>query len=506
MGKKCTCPVRCGLRFAALTTLIVCLPLMTASAQNTASLSTELVADGFSRPLFVGSPSGDSRLFVVEQGGLIRIIKDGVVLPIPFLDIKSRISSSGERGLLGLAFHPDYAANGFFYVDYTNPSGDTVIAQFSVSANDPDVADPASDVQLLMIPQPFSNHNGGMIAFSPADGFLYIGMGDGGSGNDPGNRAQEITDQLLGKILRIDVDSDDFPQDPDRNYAIPVDNPFVNIVGDDEIWAYGVRNPWRWSFDRETADLWIGDVGQANREEVDFQPADSVGGENYGWRCMEGFRCTGLSGCVCDDSSLTLPIHDYTHNPECSITGGYIYRGESIPLLRGAYFFADFCSAKIWSMRYDGMNVFDFQVRTAELDPGNGLNIRGINSFGEDAEGNLYIVDQSGGEIFRIITDMQIDATPLVAGQQATFRINGATPKTQSFFVYSLNGLGDTTVPQLNVRLGLQNPKLLGQAKSNASGTAIVQRIIPPNASGLTVWLQGAENSNTSNVIKRAIQ
>lgn len=477
-----------------------------ASGQATSSLSAELVADGFIGPLLVTSPKNDPRLFVVEQGGRIRIIKDGNVVPTPFLDISARISSSGERGLLGLAFHPDYATNGFFYVDYTDQLGDTIIARFSVDPGNPDLADPSSDLQILTVDQPFSNHNGGMIAFSPNDGFLYIGMGDGGSGNDPGNRAQTITNQLLGKMLRIDIDSDDFPADPDRNYAIPADNPFFDKTGDDEIWAYGVRNPWRFSFDRDTGDLWIGDVGQSQNEEVDFQPANSIGGENYGWRCMEGFRCTGLSGCTCNDPGLTLPIHDYGHNPECSITGGYVYRQTSIPLLQGTYFFADFCSAKIWSMRFDGNNVSEFQERTAEIDPGNGLDIRSINSFGEDADGNLYIVDRTDGEVFRIVTDMKIDSTPLTPGKRATFRITGATPRARLFFVYSLKGIGDTTVPQLNVRLALQNPKLLGQKNADGFGTATLKRDIPANASGLTVWLQGAENGNTSNVIRRDIQ
>ena len=490
----------------AIITLVASTLAAAAWGQATSSLSTQLVADGFNGPLLVTSPKNDPRLFVVEQGGRIRIIKDGAVLPKPFLDISTRITSSGERGLLGLAFHPHYADNGFFYVDYTDLLGDTIIARFSVDPGNHDLADPSSDMQILTVDQPFSNHNGGMIAFSPNDGFLYIGMGDGGSGNDPGNRAQTITNQLLGKMLRIDVNSDDFPADPDRNYAIPPDNPFVDIIGDDEIWAYGVRNPWRWSFDRNTGDLWIADVGQNQNEEVDFQPADSIGGENYGWRCMEGFRCTGLSGCTCNDQSLTLPIHDYAHNPECAITGGYVYRGASIPLLKGTYFFADFCSAKIWSMRYDGNNVSEFQERTAELDPGNGLNIRGINSFGEDADGNLYIVDRTDGEIFRLVTDMKIDSTPLAAGERATFRINGATPRARLFFVYSLKGIGDTTVPQLNVRLALQNPKLLGQKNADGFGTATLKRDIPANASGLNVWLQGAENGNTSNVIRREIQ
>jgi hypothetical protein len=254
---------------------------------------------------------------------------------------------------------------------------------------------------VLTISQPFANHNGGWIAFG-ADGYLYIAMGDGGSGNDPGNRAQDITSQLLGKILRIDVNGDDFPADTARNYASPSTNPFVGVIGDDEIWAYGLRNPWRNSFDRLTHDLYIADVGQSAVEEIDFQAASSTGGENYGWRCMEGDRCTGFSGCTCNSPSLVLPIHTYTHTGQnCSITGGYVYRGCAISGLGGTYFFADYCSDKIWSFRFDGVNQTEFTDRTVELTPDIG-SISSITSFGEDAYGEIYICDQ-GGEVFKII-------------------------------------------------------------------------------------------------------
>ena len=506
MGIRMISLIKHGLCFTVLTVFITGFSVMRASAQNTASLSTELVADGFTGPIFVSSPANDPRLFVVEQGGTIRIIKDGVVLPTPFIDVSPLITALGEDGLLGLAFHPDYANNGFFYLNFTDLNENTVIARFTVSKSNPDIADINTELDLITIAQPTDDHNGGMIAFGPDDGYLYIGMGDGGPEGDPDNHGQTMTNDLLAKMLRIDVDRDDFPNDPDRNYGIPSTNPYVGITGDDEIWANGLRNPWRWSFDRATSDMWIADVGWNQREEVDFQLAASPGGENYGWRCMEGTLCTGRSGCTCDDSSLTMPIFEYTHNPECAITGGYVYRGESIPLLRGAYFFADFCSAKIWSLRYDGLDVSDFQERTAELDPGNGLVIRGINSFGQDAEGNLYIVNRFDGQVFRIITDMVINAQPLVSGQQGIFQIKGATPNTQVFFAYSLAGLGDTTVPQLNVRLGIKNPKLLSRRKTDGTGSAIVKLFIPRSASGRTIWLQGAENGNTSNVIKRAIQ
>jgi Glucose / Sorbosone dehydrogenase len=257
------------------------------------------------------------------------------------------------------------------------------------------VADPASEFVIITIAQPYANHNGGMLAFGPNDGYLYIGMGDGGGSNDQDGRAQD-PGQLLGKMLRIDVDGG-------SPYAIPPSNPFAGPgLPLDEIWAIGTRNPWRWSFDRLTGDLFIGDVGQGQREELDFQPASSPGGENYGWRCMEGFRCTGWSGCTCNDSSLTLPIFDYTHSDGCSVIGGYVYRGCAVPDLQGTYFFADYCSARIWSFRYDGSAMTEFQERTTELDPSGSPSIGSITSFGEDGLGELYIVDQ-GGELFKIV-------------------------------------------------------------------------------------------------------
>jgi glucose/arabinose dehydrogenase len=395
-------------RIGARTLAAACLAGLgtpTALAQDT--LTTERVATGLSRPLYVThtDEADTGRLFIVQQRGLILILdlETGQVLPDPFLDLSALVSPSGnERGLLGLAFHPDYASNGLFYVNFTSRSnGATVVAEFSVDPDDPNVADPGSFRQLLTFSQPFSNHNGGWIGFGP-DGYLYIASGDGGSSNDPGNRAQTITDMLLGKMLRIDVDGDDFPDDDERNYAVPPSNPFVGGAGDDEIWAFGLRNPWRSSFDRATGDLYIADVGQSAREEVNFQPAGSPGGENYGWRCMEGTRCTGLSGCTCNDTALTMPIHEYSHDFGCSITGGYVYRGAEAPHLRGTYFFADFCSSEIWSFRFDGQDKTDFQNRTAELAPRDGGAINSIASFGEDARGELYIVDL-GGSVFRVL-------------------------------------------------------------------------------------------------------
>jgi glucose/arabinose dehydrogenase len=337
-----------------------------------------------------------------SRNGHVRVfdLNTNTLLPKPFLTIPS-VAGGSEQGLLGLAFHPDYASNGFFYVHYNRSSGATIVDRFQVSG-DPNVADPASRHPVFTTGQPFSNHNGGWLAYGP-DGYLYLALGDGGSGGDPGNRGQN-TGVFLGKMLRIDPDGDDFPADPNRNYAIPPTNPFAGGGGLGEIWAYGLRNPWRDSFDRATGDLWIADVGQGAWEEIDFQPGTSTGGENYGWRCYEGDHAFNLGGCA-PANTMVFPIHEYSHALGCSVTGGYVYRGCAVPDLDGTYFFADFCSARIWSFRYDGVMVSEFTDRTAELAPGGGLSIRGISSFGEDAAGEIYICDLSGGEVFKIVPD-----------------------------------------------------------------------------------------------------
>jgi glucose/arabinose dehydrogenase len=373
------------------------------------AVTTTRVASGLVRPIGVYHAPGDTgRIFIIEKQGRIRILDldTDTLLPTPFLDVDAitggGTSSSSEQGLLGLAFHPDYANNGLFYIDHTNNAGDTVIAEYQVSGN-PDVADAGSRRQILFVDQPFSNHNGGFMQFG-FDGYLYIGFGDGGSANDPNNNAQN-TSRLLGKLLRLDIDGDDFPADSARNYAIPPSNPFVGVTGAaEEIWAYGLRNPWRCSFDRQTGDLWIGDVGQNAYEEVDFQPADSAGGENYGWRCYEGLHPFNTSGCA-PANTMVFPVHEYTHAAGCSITGGYIYRGCRMPENHGEYFFADYCASTIWSFTYNGVIIQNLTNRTADLAPGGGLNITGITSFGEDANGEIYICDQTGGEVFQIVPE-----------------------------------------------------------------------------------------------------
>lgn len=459
------------------------------------TLATEPVATGVSGALFATSPPGDfERLFIVEQNsGLIKILRGGQVLPTPFLNVRSRLSVGGERGLLGLAFHPDYANNGYFFINYTNTSGHTVVARYSVTA-DPDVADFNSEEIVLTVNQPFSNHNGGCLGFSPVDGYLYIGMGDGGSGNDPGNRAQN-GQELLGKMLRIDVD--------DLPYTIPPDNPFVNVPAvRDEIWALGVRNPWRWSFDRDTGDMYMGDVGQNVIEEINFEAAGD-GGKNYGWRCMEGLRCTGLSGCTCNAPELTLPIHTYDHTGgRCSVTGGYIYRGSSMPLHNGTYYFADYCSRNIYSFEFDGQNIFNLRDRTSELGGG---SISSISSFGEDASGEVYIVSLAGS-VHKIVTKMKLSVTDLVAGQNTTLTVNGATPNGYVYFAYSLVGTGATQIPPLNVTAAIRNPTLIARVRANGQGVASVTRRVPDGTSGRQVWIQAAELNETTNVVSDTIR
>ncbi len=435
--------------------------LMTAgSALGGTPLTTVQVASGLTLPDWITHAPGDyQRIFILEKPGRIRIVKDGVLLATSFLDINSIVgggtSVSDERGLLGLAFHPNYDSNGYFYVYYTNNSNNTVVARYTVSA-DPDIADLGSAQQVLSVVQPQTNHNGGWTAFGP-DGYLYISLGDGGGADDDdaghtvgvGN-GQDITDNLLGKMLRVDINGDDFPGDSTKNYAIPADNPFVGVTGDDEIWAFGLRNAWRNSFDRVTGDLYIGDVGQNQWEEIDYQPATSSGGENYGWRCYEGNHNHNLTG-DCSLTPFTFPIYEYSHSSGCSITGGNVYRGCAIPDLQGTYFFADYCSSTISSFEYDGSTITNFTNRTSELDPPGALAIASIVSFGEDAYGELYIADHSGGEIFKIVPNVaggvitdcngngQEDACDILDGTSADANANG-TPDECEPCVGDLNG------------------------------------------------------------------
>lgn len=371
------------------------------------SINYQLVESGFNDPVHIANAGDDSgRLFIVEQVGRVRIIQSGTVLPQAFLNITNRVLSGGEEGLLSIAFPPNYENNGYFYVYYTNLAGNNQVSRFRVTSN-PDQADPNSEQLVILFNHPnYSNHNGGQLAFGP-DGYLYIGTGDGGGGGDPDENAQDLG-SLLGKILRIDVGG----QVPSITgpyqfflpligtnmasplYTIPDDNPFLGIAGArGEIWAYGLRNPWRFSFDRATGDLFTADVGQNSYEEVNYQPGTSVGGENYGWDIMEGNHCFEPPN-NCDKDGLVMPITEYDHSLGFAVTGGFVYRGSSYPGMQGFYLFADYYSGRIWGLNYH-QNVWERQ----ELDNTD----YSISTFGEDESGELYLADHTGGRIFHVI-------------------------------------------------------------------------------------------------------
>jgi glucose/arabinose dehydrogenase len=351
----------------------------------------ETVVTGLSRPVFATSPAGDDRLFIVEKPGYIKIVENDSLVAGNFLDINDLVSGANEQGLLGMAFHPDYATNGLFYVSYTDNSGDSRIVEYAVSG-DPNVANEASARLIITVDQPESNHNGGMIAFHP-DGTLLFGLGDGGSGGDPWGNGQNIN-TLLGSLLRIGVAGDDFPADSNRNYTIPSDNPFVGKTGADEIWAYGLRNPWRWSLDDATDLLYIGDVGQGNWEEVNIEPLASPG-INYGWDTLEGTHCYPSSA-SCDDSGTVLPALEYSHSYGCSITGGYVYRGSELPDLVGHYFYADYCAGDLLSFEWDLGVVRAEKNWTSDLG-----KVGSVTSFAVDSSNRLYILND-GGALLRL--------------------------------------------------------------------------------------------------------
>jgi len=347
------------------------------------------IVGGLDTPVGIANAGdGSGRLFILEKVGRIRVVRAGNLEPTPFLDISDRVgATANEQGLLGLAFHPRFAENGFFFVNYTDRQGDTVVARFLVSA-DPAQADPNSEMLVLTVDQPASNHNGGHLAFGP-DGALYIGLGDGGGAGDRYGNGQNVR-TLLGAMLRIDVDHG-------QPYAIPADNPFVdspNARG--ELWAIGLRNPWRYSFDRQTGDLYIADVGQNMYEEVDVQPAGDPGGQNYGWPIMEGLHCFPADQ-PCEQTGLTLPVWEYDHTQGCSVTGGYVYRGQEFPVLTGIYLFGDYCSGLIWGLSRAGSGEPTgwrvAQVAQADVQ---------LSAFGEDEAGELYLLDMGRGELFKI--------------------------------------------------------------------------------------------------------
>lgn len=361
-------------------------------SEETADLETleielQEAASGLNQPLkIVSAYDGSNRLFIVEKGGTIRTLLNGEFTPEPFLDITERVGSQGsEQGLLGLAFHPDFPEANVVFINYTDTGGNTIVSRFTVEG-DAAIADPGSEEVLLAVEQPAANHNGGHLLFGP-DGYLYIGLGDGGgSGDQFGNAQNGAT--LLGAMLRIDVDSGD-------PYGIPEDNPFLdNADVRDEIWATGLRNPWRYDFDRSTGDLYIADVGQNRIEEVNVQPGDSQGGENYGWPVMEGSECYQAD--ECDQTGLVLPVTEYTHDDGCSVTGGNVYRGETYPQMAGIYLFSDFCSGNIWGLT---QTAGEWQTRLL-AEPG-----FSVSSFGEDEAGELYLVDLTSGVLYAIVAN-----------------------------------------------------------------------------------------------------
>jgi glucose/arabinose dehydrogenase len=351
------------------------------------------VVSGLASPTQVVAPGdGSGRLFVVQQGGRIRVIKGGVLLGTPFINLSDKVVSDGERGLLGLAFHPDYESNGRFYVYFTRKSdGAVAINEYRVSGADADVADPSTRRRIMTIKEPYTNHNGGRIGFGP-DGYFYAGTGDGGSAGDPGNRARN-KDSLLGKMLRIDVDR----VTSKHTYGIPSSNPYVGRPGRNEVWSIGLRNPWGWSFDRVSGDLWIGDVGQSRIEEINR--ASNTGkstsrgrGVDFGWRVMEGRKCYHPSS-GCNKSGKREPITQYKHSKGCSVTGGYAYRGSAVPALAGRYVFGDWCTGTIWTIS-----------RTAAKPANKSILLDTslhITSFGEDESGELYVLD-GGGTLYRM--------------------------------------------------------------------------------------------------------
>ncbi|MBC8369557.1 MAG: PQQ-dependent sugar dehydrogenase [Planctomycetes bacterium] len=479
------------LRFSILVGLF-CLAASSSSAQT--QLKLEQVGNSFGKPLLTLSPPGDaSRLFVVDQNGYIRIVKDGVQLSTVFLDVDQISSSGGERGLLGMAFHPQFASNGYFFINYTDNSGDTQISRYQVSVANQDVANPSSRLDILNIDQPYSNHNGGCIRFGP-DGYLYIGTGDGGSANDPQNRAQNGS-SLLGKMLRIDIDNG-------APYAIPASNPFVGITNvRDEIWAIGLRNPWRFNFDSETGDMYIADVGQNDWEYVHFEPAGDAGGRNYGWKILEGTHCFSPST-NCNTTGLEMPIYEYGHtffpSFNCCIIGSEMYRGKSMARMQGRYFFSDACSQDLWSFRYDPQtnSVSGYTDHTAES------NVPGTStSLGTDANGEVYVCRSAN--VYKLVPNgMYLNVPPLIIGTQTLIEVTSASPNSSTYLAYSFHGLGNTPISQLGVVLSLSQPGLAATTSSNSSGRAQYLVSPPPALFGRTAWMQAVQNGNTSNVFE----
>jgi len=420
-------------------------------AQPEAGIRLIPVTAGVRNPTDIQSPrDGSGRLFLVEQQGRILVFGNGALESEPFLDIRDRTIGQGESGLLGLAFPPDFARRRAFYVNYTDLGGDTVVARYRLSEST-GRGDRSSEVILLTVRQPYDNHNGGGLQFGVRDGMLYIGMGDGGSGGDPHNHAQR-PDSLLGKMLRLDVESD-----PGR-YRVPAGNPFVNDhAWRLEVWAYGLRNPWRFAFDRLTADLWIADVGQEDFEEVSFQPAASGGGENYGWSLMEGGSCFKPD---CDATGLRLPVADYDHLQGCSVTGGYVYRGARSPGLRGTYLYGDLCSGAIWGIRREGSGFVTRRLASS------GIN---MSTFGEDEDGEIYVADHATGRIFRIAGAVEPTFTAAGVVNAAGGQPGLVAGSLATVFVYGIRDtLGETVAGAVPLPDSLGGVRVLVNGRSAA--------------------------------------
>lgn len=476
--------------------------LTAAAARAQQPLATEEVATGLNTPVWVTHAPGDdaSRIFVVTHWGRIRLVENDVLSPTPFLDVHSKVIWDGnEQGLLCLAFHPDYAQNRQFFITYVDVNGDWVLERYLRDPNDPNLADPNSGVILLTIGHPFTWHHGAWMEFGQ-DGLLYVATGDGGGSGDPINAGQR-GDTLLGKILRIDVDGG-FP------YAIPPGNPYVadpNAL--DEIWSFGVRNPWRGDLDNLTGDMWFGDVGQDTWEEVHFAPAagGAAGGAavNFGWRIMEGTHCYSPPA-GCNQTGLTLPIKDYQHGGapfRCAVTGGRVYRGRAMADMHGRFFYGDYCSGEVWSTLTDGVVAVDHRDHSADLAVTMGSS-RQIIGYGEDADGEIYVCDRVDGSVNRIVpAGLRLRVPQLAAGQSATLAISGGTANATVGIAYSLQGLGSTPVPPLNVTLGIAQASLLVQGVTDGAGAASFPIQVPAAGSGRTVWFQAAQRNLLSNAL-----
>ena len=454
------------------TILLFSLTMMSFFGQSQ-TITLQSFATGFDSPVEITN-AGDSRLFVVQKGGLIRILNsNGSINTTPFLNLSTLISSDGERGLLGLAFHPNYAANGYFYVNYTNTSGNTVIARYSVNSGNPDIANITGTI-LMTISQPYTNHNGGSIKFG-ADGYLYIGMGDGGSGGDPGNRAQNINENL-GKMLRIDVNSTISPF-----YTSPATNPYVGVAGNDEIWAIGLRNPWKFSFNRLNGDLWIADVGQGAIEEINkiVNPLPNTG-INFGWRCYEGNSTYNTSGCA-PSSTMTFPFAQYARSGgACSVTGGYFYTGSTYPNFQNKYFFTDYCDDKIRMVNSAGV------ITTTTSFSGNNFV-----TFGEDMNGELYIAGISSGTIYKII-DSSLSSSD--------FENNGFSlypnPAKESFTIKSSTSNLATKIDVIDLTGKLLFTKELSSIPENTIATTALSK---------GIYLISVETTNGTNYTTKLI-